>query len=543
MSILCLIKEYMCRYPIICVGHLLFSVLGYLFETIVIPSILGSLFAHTNEPSLLRNYLLKIFGSWVLSRIFFIVSDALFDYIYMALERFITFRLLSQLLKKMDHSIESINVSAAYNMIEAIRHNIGSLLLTMTRIIPSLISLFCSSIYIFMLNKTIGTIILGNFLLIVIMFSREFLIQDNQSEAEDKIILDTLYDSCKNMNMVRSTENGIVTEINSLEQLINHQSHMKYNEYTQNRFKQILVYIINLILTGIILYILYQYGKQKHLPYEQLNTLLLTISPYMNLFNTITTQLPIVSKSLGILYHYDPFIKELLSYTLSPPLLHRSSMIFSLDSVTFSYPDQPPIFKEWTITLPSGLVWLKGESGSGKTTLLKLLLGILTPTSGTIRMGDELITTSINYYISFLHQHASSSLFKTTLYHNIMYGQEETLDKRKQLSVLLHTYRIHSVFGCEDGDESFLQRIGGEQLSGGQTQLIHLLRCILLNRSFYIMDEPLAGLDPDTQERVVQLIRDLIQNGKTVYIISHEPLHFPQQHVMNFIKGQNPYVE
>jgi len=124
-----------------------------------------------------------------------------------------------------------------------------------------------------------------------------------------------------------------------------------------------------------------------------------------------------------------------------------------------------------------------------------------------------------------------------------MYGQEDTPDKRQHLSALLHTYRIYSVFGCSDGDESFLQRMGGEQLSGGQTQLIHLLRCVLLNRSFYIMDEPLSGLDPDTKERVVQLIQDLVQDGKTVYIISHDALSFSNQKVLHFIKGQNPYVE
>ena len=542
MSILHLIKEYIRLHPFVCFSHVLCSVLGYLFETIVIPTILGQLFTHINDPTILRKNLLKLFGSWVLSRLFFIISDALFDYIYMSIERFITYRLLSQLLKKMDHSIESINVSTTYNMIEAVRHHIGSILFNMTRIIPSLISLFCSSIYIITLNKTIGTIVLGNFILIFVMFIREFFIQNNQSEAQDTIILDTLYDSFKNMNMVRSTENGIETEINRLDHLITQQSHIKYSEYKYSRIIQILVYSINLILTGIILYILYQYGKENHLPYDQLNTLLLTIPPYMNLFNTITNQLPIISKSIGILYHYDPFVKELLSYTISPPITH-SSMVFTLDSVTFEYPDQTPIFTDFTITLPTGLVWLKGESGSGKTTLLKLLLGIIEPTHGTIRMGDTNITTSIKYYITFLHQHASSSLFKMTLYNNIMYGQEDTEDKRKQLTVLLKKYNIYSVFGCSEGDDSFLQRIGGEQLSGGQTQIIHLLRCVLLNRSFYIMDEPLSALDLDTKDRIVQLIHDLVQDGKTVYIISHVELSFPNQKVLHFIKGQNPYIE
>jgi ABC-type transport system involved in cytochrome bd biosynthesis fused ATPase/permease subunit len=124
-----------------------------------------------------------------------------------------------------------------------------------------------------------------------------------------------------------------------------------------------------------------------------------------------------------------------------------------------------------------------------------------------------------------------------------MYGIEENEQYNVILHQLIDKYNLYSLFGCKAGDDSFLHlHVGtlGEHLSGGQRQMIHLLRCLILDRKLYIMDEPLTGLDPDTKTLVTRLLQDMITDGKTVYIISHDELTFPNQHILDFVKGSHP---
>jgi ABC-type bacteriocin/lantibiotic exporter with double-glycine peptidase domain len=243
-------------------------------------------------------------------------------------------------------------------------------------------------------------------------------------------------------------------------------------------------------MIAIVFYLSYNKFNKGELTTENFSTIIIAVIPLGTQINDIIWYVPDLAKSISTLSYYNNWVKEIYTYSMSATIPPPSSCVYDLSGVSFSYEDQDPLLTNYSITLPTGLVWLRGESGAGKSTFTKLLLGTLLPQYGTIRLGDTIVTPSIRQHVMYLHQHAAS-LFSTTIYSNIMYGIEENEQYHTKLHQLIDKYHLYSLFGCKEGDDSFLHlHVGtlGEHLSGGQRQMIHLLRCLILDRTLYIMD-------------------------------------------------------
>jgi ABC-type bacteriocin/lantibiotic exporter with double-glycine peptidase domain len=186
-------------------------------------------------------------------------------------------------------------------------------------------------------------------------------------------------------------------------------------------------------MIAIVFYLSYNKFNNGELTTENFSTIIIAIIPLGTQINDIIWYVPDLSKSISTLSYYNNWVKEIYSYSMSATIPPPSSYVYDLSGVSFSYEDQDPLLTTYSITLPTGLVWLRGESGAGKSTFIKLLLGTLLPQSGTIRLGDTMVTSSIRQHVMYLHQHATS-LFSTTIYSNIMYGIEEN----EQYNVILH---------------------------------------------------------------------------------------------------------
>jgi ATP-binding cassette subfamily C protein LapB len=544
MSINQLLWGFVKRYPALIFTNLFFTILSYLFEIIIVPRLLGRLFADQNDLRSVRKELIFLFVSWLLMQLCIMVSDYTYDTLYIRIDKYVVDQLYEKVLIRMDKQPDYENIVSVHTNIMSIKETTSLLLYYTVKILPRIITLIITSIYLCFLNKTIGSISLINVIFIIIIAIYNVIKQDeHRSKTQQKVLINQIDDTFNNINTVRSTMDGIDIELSKITTLSERCSDVEHNEILADRVSQWIVYGISILVAGLLLFILYTYRKNNSIDVEVFSSIILTIPSYVQQMNTIIFTIPKLSTHISSLKYYDSWIKEYYSHTKLEPSPAPTHSHINIDQLTFSYPDQEPMFTDWSVTLPTGLIWLKGESGSGKSTLIKMCMGLVQPTSGTIRLGDVPVTSSIKQHVVYLHQHAMT-LFNTTLYNNIMYGNTHVTPE--QLTQLLHRYQLFSVFGCEEGDKSFLQRSGGssgEQLSGGQKQLVHLLRCVLLNKSFYIMDEPLTGLDPDTQTRVMRMITDLVQDGKTVYIISHDELSFPNQTILHFNKGQNPHLE
>ena len=173
---------------------------------------------------------------------------------------------------------------------------------------------------------------------------------------------------------------------------------------------------------------------------------------------------------------------------------------------------------------PGEMVALVGGSGSGKTTLLRQMIGLLTPTSGEIRLfgeplfgGGVMRERLLRQRFGVLFQHGA--LFSAfSVFDNIAFPLRElkTLDEAT----------IHDLVMLKLEMVELLPRhalLMPAELSGGMVKRVALARALALEPELLLLDEPTAGLDPDRSDSFVRLTRMLGEElGLTVVLVTHD---------------------
>ncbi len=162
-----------------------------------------------------------------------------------------------------------------------------------------------------------------------------------------------------------------------------------------------------------------------------------------------------------------------------------------------------------------------GPSGSGKSTFLRCLNGLEEATSGKIEIvGMELTSPKTNIYQ--LRQHVGMcfqqfNLFKhLTIMDNITIGPMKVLKKSKEESEKLARELLKKV-GLADKEKSY-----PDQLSGGQQQRVAIARALAMKPKVMLFDEPTSALDPEMVGEVLNVMRDLAEEGMTMVVVTHE---------------------
>ncbi|EDX57118.1 ABC transporter, permease/ATP-binding protein [Bacillus cereus W] len=147
---------------------------------------------------------------------------------------------------------------------------------------------------------------------------------------------------------------------------------------------------------------------------------------------------------------------------------------------------------------PGELIIIVGESGVGKTTLLKLMTGLYKPSNGSITYyGNEAQLTTVWQEPRF---------FRVTVKENMYFGEERLENELEKNAELVNVTPI--IRGLPEGLQTVLHK-SGEEFSGGERKRLALLRAIVSNPHLIILDEPTAGLDPNNQEFVWNMIEEL----------------------------------
>jgi ABC-type transport system involved in cytochrome bd biosynthesis fused ATPase/permease subunit len=173
------------------------------------------------------------------------------------------------------------------------------------------------------------------------------------------------------------------------------------------------------------------------------------------------------------------------------------------------------VLQNLNLKIPAGKITaIVGESGAGKSTLLKLLAGLILPTSGEIFF-SELPTSKFqreSLFSKVAYMPQSPKLFDATLSENFsMFNQLETAELEKLLTALNLKLDLNSA----------------KKISRGQLQRLGLIRALLKNSSLIILDEPTAGLDFETEKKVLAVLKNY-SSRKTIIIATH------RQSVINF---------
>jgi ABC-type bacteriocin/lantibiotic exporter with double-glycine peptidase domain len=165
-----------------------------------------------------------------------------------------------------------------------------------------------------------------------------------------------------------------------------------------------------------------------------------------------------------------------------------------------------------------------GQIGSGKTTMIKILIGFQPLLMGNITIGgvniNNISNEDIRKHIFYIPQ--KPKLFNRTLYENIVYGLKKPPSKTEILT-LLDDLKLDDIKKVFEPKMDELMGVEGNKLSGGQRQIVWLLRSFFRHTHIIIMDEPTASLDPENKERIIHIIKKL-SIGKTVIIVSHDTI-------------------
>lgn len=160
---------------------------------------------------------------------------------------------------------------------------------------------------------------------------------------------------------------------------------------------------------------------------------------------------------------------------------------------------------------PSGLTVLLGPNGAGKSVFLRLVNGLLAPTAGVIRWGDEAVSEATRLRQGFLFQ-------------------KPVLLKRSALANLLFVLKLRGHRHPRGTAERLLAEAGlaaladrpARVLSGGERQRLALVRALATDPDVLLLDEPAAGLDPASTALLEETIARAVRRGVKVLLVTHD---------------------
>ncbi|WP_427891182.1 thiol reductant ABC exporter subunit CydD [Kribbella sp. GL6] len=187
-----------------------------------------------------------------------------------------------------------------------------------------------------------------------------------------------------------------------------------------------------------------------------------------------------------------------------------------LYDVTVTYPGrEEPALDGFDLEVrPGEVVALTGPSGAGKSTVLAVLLGFVVPDRGVVVAGgsaaDEFVPAEWRRQFAWVPQNPGLRL--GTVADNVRLARPEATDAEVRAAL--------SAAGA--ADLSLDKPVGeqGRQLSGGQQRRVALARALLTDAPVLLLDEPTAGLDPDTEAQVITSLRTA---GRTIVLVAHRP--------------------
>ncbi|MBN1573140.1 MAG: energy-coupling factor transporter ATPase [Deltaproteobacteria bacterium] len=167
---------------------------------------------------------------------------------------------------------------------------------------------------------------------------------------------------------------------------------------------------------------------------------------------------------------------------------------------------------------------LIGETGSGKTTLALHLNGILTPTKGSVRVGNFVVgpdtkkTGALTEMVGLVFQYPEHQLFEETVQKELKFGLRHKKEKPDEEEIEKMVRRAADLVNL---DYDALKDRSPFTLSSGEQRKVAIASILAVDPEILIFDEPTQGLDAESRTDTIGNIKELNRKGKTVIVISH----------------------
>jgi iron complex transport system ATP-binding protein len=207
-------------------------------------------------------------------------------------------------------------------------------------------------------------------------------------------------------------------------------------------------------------------------------------------------------------------------------------MILNIQGLQFHYPGRQ-VLDEASFAVERGEVLaILGTNGTGKTTLLKCINRILTPTAGSVLIGDEPVASlsrnALAQKIGYVEQQRAGS--RATVFNTVLLGRKPFI----RWDITQHDMEIASqaleILGLGDYALRYL-----DELSGGELQKVIIARALAQEPEILLMDEPTNSLDLKNQMEVLTLIRQISRERGIAAVVAMHDLNLALRFADRFI--------
>lgn len=383
--------------------------------------------------------------------------------------------------------------------------------------------------YLLYINKQIGLVVLSGYILCIIIqlvagkkliklvskkenfFNGE--LSENLQDSLDNLM--NVYINNESDNQVKKNTNleeenkEKMKEIMNIESIVIHITH----------FITLLTYIICLL-------VLYNLVKNKNITGKQAIVIVLILGEFLNNFMyALRTFIHQIVYKMGIIEGSREFMENIFTKkhkgekkdTITTGEIEYKNIKYRYEKTKEDF-----LFNSFNLKIQGGKSYaLIGRAGTGKTTLMKMLVGLHKIEKGEILIdGTNINDIDIDYLrsnINYVNQ--QTKLFNEPIIKNITYGNDDISEEEvKELMKKYDLYEIYSEIASGINGNAGVQ---GGNLSLGMQKVTMLMRGIVKKCKIIILDEPLAGLDMKTKNKVIKLILNECK-GKTLIVITHD---------------------
>lgn len=536
-----LIYKFICENKGLVSSYFIINIFTLFLETIILSNILSKVFLklgtrtstkryNSSSFSYMVNNLKYLFIAYLL--IFSVIKTGysirsyIYDSIIPKFNSFIKIELYNRIVDRYKINFETINIGELLYNFQHLPITFEKLLIEcLQEYIPNTIAIIMCLCFLLYFNKTIFLVALASIIFLSFVLYYRFTqnvilsIKEHEvSQFENQYIqnkLDNLFDIYTSSLTEEEKQRFVEIEDETRRTLLHN-----YSYSTQTSF---ILEVISVVTMVLIFYIIYT--QQQNIPNAVM--LILVLSYFTSYLTRSANNFISVVNILGYFKQSDKFLDNIKPVDI-PFRTYTENINFNgpieFKNIKFSYSRTTTniIFNDLTFNvMPSELTVIYGRSGSGKSTLFKLLMGFYTITSGDITIGNvsikDINLDTLRKNIAVLTQNIS--LFNTTIIENMRYGTSASEQQVIQLMNELGISDSGIFSNLTDGPYSQVG-INGSLLSGGQKQIVGIVRTILKSTPIILMDEPTSALSGDMKLLVLNIIKNL--KNKTILIISHD---------------------
>ncbi|MDR1657092.1 MAG: ABC transporter ATP-binding protein [Deltaproteobacteria bacterium] len=216
--------------------------------------------------------------------------------------------------------------------------------------------------------------------------------------------------------------------------------------------------------------------------------------------------------------------------------------MIELEKISFAYQKNHKILDEISFYVNGGeIVGLLGPNGSGKTTILKLILSLLSPTSGTIKIDGQDCQSFSNLErakkVAYVPQDFSNS-FPISVFESVLMGRRPYINWGPRRADVLKTVEVLDLLSMTEFSERPVNF-----LSGGQKQKVVLARALAQDTPFLLLDEPIGNLDLRHQVEVLTLLKTISHERNIGILIAMHDINMAIRYTSKILLlSRNKYI-